>query len=95
MPQVRKSRVSKVLAWLAVINMTLAIFYGVSVGLIAIYHGFMLALLLIVLNVLQVLILVSQPRGMIQLPQDMYLVLPVVLCNISMILVISRYLSTV
>ncbi len=95
MPQVRKSRVSKVLAWLAVINMVLAIFYGVSVDLIEVYHGFILALLLIVLNVLQVLILVSQPKGMIQLPQDMYLVLPVVFCNISMILVISRYLSTV
>ncbi|CAE6913881.1 hypothetical protein [Vibrio sp. B1FLJ16] len=95
MPHVRKSRVSKVLAWLAVINMVLAIFYGVSVDLIEVYHGFILALLLIVLNVLQVLILVSQPKGMIQLPQDMYLVLPVVFCNISMILVISRYLSTV
>ncbi|MEX3074117.1 hypothetical protein AB3Y13_20405 [Vibrio alginolyticus] len=95
MPHVRKSRVSKVLAWLAVINMVLAMFYGVSVDLIEVYHGFILALLLIVLNVLQVLILVSQPKGMIQLPQDMYLVLPVVFCNISMILVISRYLSTV
>lgn len=95
MPHVRKSRVSKVLAWLAVINMVLAIVYGVSVDLIEVYHGFVLALLLIVLNVLQVLILVSQPKGMIQLPKDMYLVLPVVFCNVSMILVISRYLSTV
>ncbi len=95
MPHVRKSRVSKVLAWLAVINMALAIFYGASVDLIAIYHGFILALLLIVLNVLQVLILVSQPKGMIRLPQDMYLVLPVVFCNVLMILMVSRYLSTV
>ncbi len=95
MPHVRKSRVSKVLAWLAVINMALAIFYGASVDLIEIYHGFILALLLIVLNVLQVLILVSQPKGMIRLPQDMYLVLPVVFCNVLMILMVSRYLSTV
>ncbi len=95
MPHVRKSRVSKVLARLAVINMAWALFYGASVELIAVYHGFILALVLIILNVLQVLILVSQPKGMIQLPQDMYLVLPVVFCNISMILVISRYLSTV
>ncbi len=95
MPYVRKNRVSKVLAWLAVINISLAIIYGVSVGLIEVYHGFMFALLLIVLNVLQVLILVSQPKGMIQLPRDTYLVLPVVFCNISMILVISRYLSKV
>ncbi len=95
MPQVRKSRVSKALAWLAIINMAWALFYGVSVELIAVYHGFILALALIVLNVLQVLILVSPPKGMIKLPQDMYLVLPVVFCNIAMILVISRYLSTV
>ncbi len=95
MPHVRKSRVSKVLAWLAVINMALAIVYGVVVEQIEVYHGFVLALFLIVLNVLQVLILVSQPKGMIQLRKDMYLVLPVVLCNVAMILVISRYLSTV